>query len=102
MSWFIKTERFTKKTLSFLPSERKVHLEDHLKWVQKLSSSGVKIASGYLINEQKEPGGGGWLIIEAKDFETAKSLIINDPMIKRDLVKWRLQEWISVYGNLLS
>jgi len=42
------------------------------------------------------PGGGGLLILEAKDYLTAKKIIENDPMIKHNLVIWNLQEWISI------
>ena len=45
------------------------------------------------------PGGGGLLILEAKDYLTAKKIIENDPMIKNDLVNWDLQEWIPIVGN---
>ena len=62
----------------------------------------MNISSGYLINQNHEPGGGGMLIIEANCFEEAKNLITQDPMIKNQLVKWNLHEWIPVVGNLLD
>ena len=42
------------------------------------------------------PGGGGLLILEAKDYLAAKKIIESDPMIQHDLVIWDLQEWISI------
>ena len=99
MPIFIKTEKFKKETLELSQSERKNFLLMHKEWVKKISKSGHYIHSGYLINERKMPGGGGLLILEAKDYLTAKKIIENDPMIKNDLVIWDLQEWISIDGS---
>jgi len=102
MPIFIKTEKFKDKTLELSNIERKKFLLMHKEWVENISKSGHYIHSGYLINEQKMPGGGGLLILEAKDYLTAKKIIENDPMIKNDLVIWDLQEWISIDGNQLK
>ena len=99
MAIFIKTEKFKDKTLALSNSERKKFLLMHKEWVRKISQSGLYIHSGYLVNENKLPGGGGLLIIEAKDYLTAKKIIENDPMIKNELVIWNLQEWISINGS---
>ena len=99
MPIFIKTEKFKKETLELSNSERKNFLLMHKKWVKKISKFGHYIHSGYLINEKKMPGGGGLLILEAKDYLTAKKIIENDPMIKNNLVIWDLQEWISIDGS---
>ena len=99
MPIFIKTEKFKDKTLELSNIERKKFLLMHKEWVENNSKSGHYIHSGYLINEEKKPGGGGLLIFEAKDYLAAKKIIENDPMIKHDLVVWNLQEWISIDGN---
>ncbi len=99
MPIFIKTEKFKKETLELSNSERKNFLLMHKEWVKKISQCGHYIHSGYLINEKKIPGGGGLLILEAKDYLTAKKIIENDPMIKNNLVIWDLQEWISIDGS---
>ena len=99
MPIFIKTEKFKKETLELSNSERKNFLLMHKEWVKKISQFGNYIHSGYLINEKKLPGGGGLLILEAKDYVTAKKIIENDPMIKNNLVMWDLQEWISIDGS---
>jgi len=99
MPIFIKTEKFKDETLELSNSERKKFLFMHKEWVQDIINSGHNILSGYLINEKKMPGGGGLLILEAKDYLTAKKIIENDPMIKNDLVNWDLQEWISIDGS---
>ena len=99
MPIFIKTEKFKDKTLELSKSEKKKFLLMHKEWVQGISKLGTYIHSGYLINEKKMPGGGGLLILEAKDYLTAKKMIENDPMIKNELVIWELQEWIPIDGN---
>ena len=96
MAIFIKTEKFKSKTLKLSNNERKIFLLMHKEWVKKISQSGHYIHSGYLINEKKIPGGGGLLILEAKDYSTAKNIIEQDPMIKNELVIWKLQEWIPI------
>tara|TARA_Y100001968_G_C19062278_1_gene574337 strand:- start:23 stop:349 length:327 start_codon:yes stop_codon:yes gene_type:complete len=102
MPIFIKTEKFKDKTFSLSNSERKIFLSMHKEWVENISQSGHYIHSGYLINKKKIPGGGGLLIIEAKDYLTAKRIIEEDPMIKNELVTWELQEWIPINGSQLK
>tara|TARA_B100000700_G_scaffold301605_1_gene371024 strand:- start:410 stop:736 length:327 start_codon:yes stop_codon:yes gene_type:complete len=99
MPIFIKTEKFTDKTLELSNSERKKFLLMHKEWVKDINKSGHYIHSGYLINDKKKPGGGGLLFIEAKDYLTAKNIIEKDPMIQNKLVIWELQEWIPINGN---
>ena len=99
MTIFIKKEKFKENTLELSTSERKKFLLMHKEWVKDNSKSGNYIHSGYLINEKKKPGGGGLLILEARDYLTAKKIIENDPMIKHELVVWELQEWISIDGS---
>ena len=96
MPIFVKTEKFKDKTLELSNNEKKTFLLMHKKWVKNISQSGHYIQSGYLVNEKNIPGGGGLLILEAKDYSTAKKIIEEDPMIKNKLVDWELQEWISI------
>ena len=96
MPIFIKTEKFKDKTLELSNDERKKFLLMHKEWIKEINKSGHCIHSGYLINEKKMPGGGGLLIIEAKDYLTAKKIIEEDPMIQNELVNWELQEWIPI------
>ena len=99
MSIFIKTEKFNKKALKLSNREIRDFLLMHKEWVKNISKSGQYIHSGYLINEQKVPGGGGLLIIEANNYSAAKKILLDDPMIKNELVIWDLQEWISIDGS---
>ena len=99
MPIFIKTEKFKDKTLELSNSERKVFLLMHKEWIKNIIRSGHYVHSGYLVNDKKIPGGGGLLVIEAKDYLTAKKIIEEDPMIKNELVTWELQEWIPINGS---
>ena len=96
MPIFIKTERFKDKTSELSNNERKEFLSMHKRWVKEINKSGHYIQSGYLVDEKKLPGGGGLLILEAKNYLSAKKIIENDPMITNDLVNWDLKEWISI------
>ena len=99
MPWFIKTESFTSKTMSLSPEMRQEYIDRHRSWVINLHKSGIQVVSGYLVNKQGLPGGGGLLIIQANTFNEAESLIRCDPMIIANLVKWELHEWKKVYGQ---
>ncbi len=102
MPWFIKTEEFTQQSLDLMPAQRHSYISKHRKWVISLKSSGHKVASGYLADENHSPGGGGLLVIQANTFEEAEIIVKEDPMITANLVNWKLQEWIPVSGQLLE
>ena len=48
-----------------------------------------------MIDEFKRPGDGGLLILETNNYQNALEVIKNDPMIKNNLVEWKLNEWID-------
>ena len=100
MPFFIKTEKFTKEAKDLSDDIRKEYLNQHKSWIKSLKQSGENILSGYLTNKEREPGGGGLLVIEAKSFEEAKKIIEEDHMIKNNLVRWNLQEWVIVSDYL--
>ena len=95
MPWFIKTE-----TLRVPPSDARPHLAAHRAWVADLRSRGVRLSSGYLVDGEGRPGGGGLLVLEAADYGAAEALIRQDPMLLGDLVEWRLHQWLGAVGNL--
>ena len=101
MPLFVKTEFFKEKTLSLPIFDRQAYLEDHKEWIKSLISSGIKVASGYLVDSSQKPGGGGLLIFEAKNLTEATTIIKNDPMIIAGLVNWKIQEWNQVSQNNL-
>lgn len=102
MPWFIKTEKFTAQTLTLLPEQRQTYLAAHREWIKALRSAGIKVSSGFLVDAEQRPGGGGLLVLQADSFEAAKRLVEQDPMIVEGLVKWDLQEWIPVCGELIA
>ena len=95
MPIFIKTEVIKKEYLIQEELKRNV-IREHIKWIEKLRGKGLNIKSGFLVDEFKQPGAGGLLIIEMKTYEDALKTIINDPMIKNNLVEWKLNEWINI------
>jgi len=99
MPLFIKTEKFTKETLDMIQNERRKYLVKHKEWVKSLNKEGRSIFSGYLTNKDNKPGGGGILILEANNFEEAKFVIMQDPMIKNNLVIWELNILVPVSGD---
>ena len=102
MPWFIKTERFTAQTLTLLPEQRQIYIDAHREWIKALRSEGVKVSSGFLVDAEQRPGGGGLLVLQADSFEAAKRLVEQDPMIVEGLVKWDLQQWIPVCGEIMA
>ena len=95
MPFFVKTEIIKKEYLIKKDLRNKV-IHDHINWIKKLKQKGVNIKSGFLVDEFQIPGAGGLLIIEMKTFKEALQIIKNDPMIKSDLVEWKLNQWIDI------
>lgn len=95
MPWFIKRETFLRPY-----GELRPHLQAHRAWVQELRQQGVRISSGYLVDGQDRPGGGGLLLLEAEDYASAEALILQDPMLTSGSVDWTLHRWVSAQGDL--
>lgn len=102
MPLFVKTEKFTNSTLNLPTEVRGKFLAEHKHWVENLRKQGKNLSSGYLVNQNKKPGGGGYLVLQASSFKEALSIVKTDPMIKNNLVCWELNEWIPVVGKLLN
>ena len=94
MPFFVKTEIIKKEYLNNNDLKRKV-INEHNDWIKKLKKEGINIKSGFLIDEFKRPGDGGLLILEMNTYTNALKIIKNDPMIKNDLVEWKLNEWVD-------
>jgi len=95
MAWFIKTETFRGSSADAAP-----HLAAHRTWVAELRAQGIRISSGYLVDGEGRPGGGGLLLLEATDHASAEELIRQDPMVRSGCVNWTLHGWISAAGDL--
>jgi len=94
MPFFIKTEIIKKEYLINHDLKQKI-INEHIDWIKKLKKEGINIKSGFLVDELKKPGDGGLLIFEMNNYKNALKIIKNDPMIKNDLVEWKLNEWID-------
>ena len=95
MPLFVKTELIKKKYLLNLNFRKKI-IKDHISWVTRLKNKGVNINSGFLIDSLKKPGGGGLLTIECENYFEAEKIIKSDPMVKNNIVNWKLYEWIEI------
>jgi len=94
MPFFVKTEIIKKEYL--IKNDLKLEvINEHNSWIKKLKKEGINIKSGFLVDELKRPGAGGLLILETNNYENALKIIKNDPMIKNDLVEWKLNEWVD-------
>ncbi len=94
MPFFVKTEIIKKEYLINIDLKRKI-INEHNNWVKKLKTEGINIKSGFLVDELNRPGDGGLLILEMNNYRNALEIIKNDPMIKNDLVEWKLNEWVD-------
>ncbi len=95
MPIFIKTELIKKEYLIQNNIRNKI-INEHINWIKKLNEIGIDIKSGFLVDEFKKPGAGGLLIIEMNTYKDALEIIKNDPMIKNNIVEWKLNEWIDI------
>ncbi len=89
MPFFIKTEIIKKEYLINHDLKQKI-INEHIDWIKKLKKEGINI------NELNRPGDGGLLILEMNNYRNALKIIKNDPMIKNDLVEWKLNECESL------
>ena len=95
MPFFIKTEIIKKEYLFQREIKEKI-INEHIKWIQNLQRKGIDIKSGFLVDELHQPGAGGLLIIKTETYKDALKIIKNDPMIKNNIVEWKLNEWIDI------
>ena len=75
-------------------------IAEHHSWVKRLRSEGVAISSGYLVDGEGTPGGGGLLLLQAADYSSAEALILKDPMVRSGQVDWQLNQWVAAVGQL--
>lgn len=98
LKWYVKTETFVKDK-SF--PEIKPHLAAHKEWVAQVRKEGsTSITSGYRVDENDKPGGGGLMLFAAPDYDTALALVRQDPLVANDCVDWQLNRWIAEVGDI--
>jgi uncharacterized protein YciI len=98
--WFIKKETLTVAFRALPGAERAALLQAHRDWVETQRAAGVAIASGFLVDDQRKPGGGGLLVLQADNYAEAATVIVRDPLIAAGWVDWQLHEWIPAAGDL--
>jgi len=95
MPIFVKTEIIKKEFITDKKLKKKL-IDQHILWIKELKKAGVNVKSGFLVNKIKEPGAGGLLTIEVKTYQEALKIVKEDPMIKNNIVDWKLSEWIDI------
>ena len=95
MPIFIKTEIIKKEYLIQKDIKKKI-INEHIQWIENLKGKGINIKSGFLVDKFKKPGDGGFLIIDIETYQDALEIIKSDPMIKNNIVDWKLNEWIDI------
>ena len=95
MPIFIKTEIIKKEYLIQKDIRKKV-INEHIQWIENLKRKGINIKSGFLVNELKQPGDGGLLILDIETYQDALAIMKKDPMVKNNIVEWKLNEWIDI------
>src|SRR6056297_4140554 len=68
LQWFVKTEQFSQPFPVVKP-----HLEAHRKWVAAQREAGYPVTSGYRVDAEGRPGGGGLMLFRAASHEAAVS-----------------------------
>ena len=74
--WFVKTEQFVKPF-----AEVKPHLEARSAWISQLREDGAVVTSGYRVDAEGKPGGGGMMFFAARECAAAEALVLQDPLI---------------------
>lgn len=83
MPWFVKIEKGIVDKEIFDQS-----VSAHKAYVRDLIANGHQAKSGYWAEL-----GGGMLVFQAADLETAKAIVAQDPLIKNGCVTYELHEW---------
>ena len=97
MGWYVKTETF--KASKTFPQIRP-HLDAHKRWVDELRQGGTKITSGYRVDQDGKPGGGGLMIFDAPSYADARELVLQDPLVANDCTDWQVNGWIADVGDI--
>ena len=99
MAWLVKPETVTAETAALSIEQRRPFFFFFRTWLDQQFGLGRCIRSGFLVDDQRRPGGGGLLMFQASSYADALDWVSQDPMIVAGLVVWQLQEWIPVSGD---
>jgi len=95
LHWFVKTETFCQPFPIVKP-----HLEAHREWVAAERAGGYPVVSGYRVDENGKPGGGGLMLFRAASHEEAVAFVANDPLVANECVSYQVNRWIAEVGDI--
>ena len=95
LRWFCKTETFCKPFLEVKP-----FLEQHRAWVAEERLAGRAVTSGYRLDSEGRPGGGGLMLFKAEDYKAAEDFVARDPLVSSGCVNFQLNQWVAEVGDL--
>lgn len=75
-------------------------MDAHKVWVADLRHQGYCITSGYRVDSNGRPGGGGLMLLAAESYDDAMSVVLNDPLVANDCVDWELNGWVGQVGDI--
>ena len=87
--WFVKTEQFCAPFPVVKP-----HLEAHRAWVTALRDDGATITSGYRVDGEGKPGGGGMLFFAADSYADAEALVADVERLRAEF-----RAFVSKFGK---
>jgi uncharacterized protein YciI len=97
LSWFVKTERFVSH-MAF--PQIRPHLEAHKEWVAALRAEGRVITSGYRVDADGRPGGGGLMLFAAPSHADAEEFVLADPLVANGCVDYEVAGWVADVGDV--
>lgn len=95
LHWFVRTEQFCQPFPVVKP-----HLEAHRQWVTAQREAGYPVTSGYRVDAEGRPGGGGLMLFRAASHEAAVAFVAEDPLVANRCVDYQVNRWIAEVGDI--
>ena len=84
--WFVNSETFCKPFPIVKP-----HLVAHRAWVADKRDGGCPVTSGYRVDAEGKPGGGGLMLFRAASHDEAVAFVANDPLVAHECVTYQVR-----------
>jgi len=88
MPWYVKLEEGVVEKQRF-----DAVVPAHRRWLEELARNGHRPSSGYWAERAGREGAGGMLVFHAADWAAAEALVLSDPLVQQECVRWWLHEW---------
>lgn len=75
------------------PEEMHPFLEEHKAWLRSLEASGALFLGGPFLDDNFRYSGAGLMVLRARSFAEARSLVDADPFHANGIRKYRLVPW---------